>query len=360
MAKSRSLTLASDVKYRDSRVIDDRGEINASSKKDLLEILGSLTSDDVKSLTDTEATKEEARQKRIEEATVRREAVNSAFSDVSGESHREIGQEMAGVINESVTRQGILRSVAQYQTLSQGERPETYVQEKSVEVVTTSGATSVTTQIVRDNIVNAPEVDIQARPYIEKRKIDRSREDILQRKFNEAEEQILVGEDRLFIKAVDQLATRYSRESEHVGTQISPTILASGIDLITGHNVPLAKLLFSSNLWAKIITNRDFENLIDPVSRLELLRTGFVGALYGAEIMTDHYREPTQKVIEPNELYYFSDEQFIGEYTDRGGVESTPVGVDTTGIAGLGWHLVESLSIALTNFRGIAKTTLTS
>lgn len=357
----KSITLASDITHRGSKAFNDNGELNAASTRDAMRMLASLAEGGqiAGALTDKEATAEEARAKEVAAVARRREAVQEAMADTSGETHRDLGVELAGTINESTTRLGIMRQVLKFQNLNQGERPEIDVQDKNVTVVVSSGATQVQTQIVRDNYVSPPEVDIQARPFIEKRAIDRTRTDLLQRKLAEAEEQILVGEDRLFKIGVDRMIAAHNREAVHIGSEMSPDALGTGIDLITGYNVPLDKILFAANLWTKMMYSREFENLIDPVTRLEILRTGRVGSINGAQLLTDAYREPNQKVLNPNETYYFSVEDFVGEYTDRGGVESTPIGVAETGVAGLGWHLVESLSLGLVNHRGVAKTTLT-
>lgn len=349
--------LMKDVDYKGTKAFDSKGEINASSNKEALKIIASLIEkgnfNDIE--TDSEA---EVAAIREQEVANRKETVIAMMADKTGQERSRIGSELAGTINVNVARQGLMRQLVEFAPLNQGESPEIYLQDKNVEVVVTTGPTQVELQIIRDLMVRPPEVDIQGRIYIEKRQVDRSREDILQRKFEEGEEQILVGEDRMFKTAVDALIERNSQESVHFGNELTPPIIGEGMSQVTDFGLPLSAILFSSSLWTKLSTSREFENLIDPVTRLEILRTGRVGSFYGATILSDHHREPTQKVLDPNEVYYFSSPELLGEYTDRGGVEALPLTAAETRIAGFGWHMVESVSCGLVNFRAVAKTTL--
>lgn len=345
--------LASTVSFRGARVFNDAGELNAASKSDALAMIAQVAAQ--LSAGDNIVTESEAETAATTRAE-RREVLAAIINDKTGETARTVGAEMAGTINESINREGLMRQLCQYAELEQGERPEVYVQQKEVVAAVMTGPTQAQLQVVRDNVIFPQEVDITERLIIEQRQINSTREDLLQRKYNEGLEAVMVGEDRMFKKACDALISKMGQQSLHAGANITTGAIESGISMITGFNLPLQAILFASNLWANMATNRDFENLIDPVSRLEIIRTGKIGQLWGADVLTDGVREPNLKVLDSNEIYYFASPEYLGEYTDRGGVQSVPLGPEHTGINGAGWHIAESLSLAIVNHRAVAKT----
>jgi len=348
--------LASQVDYRGARVFTDDGEVNAGSKRDLLKMLASLTEviqeNDI--VTEEEASTLQEKQRKHREE--RREVLAAIMADKTGDVARQTGVEMAQVIYQSVTRVGLMRQLLQYEQLAQGERPEVSVETKGLQVAVMTGPTQARLQIANDFYLLPPEVEIVVRLLVPAKRVNQSREDILQRKFNEGLEAILVGEDRLFKVAADALIDANGQATTNVGAAVTPQALSAGMSKITQWGLPLENIIFASNLWTGMALNRDFELLIDPVTRLEILRTGRMGSLMGAQLLTDAARDPNLKVLEQNEIYYTSAPQYVGEFTDRGGVQSEPIGAAETAINGAGWHMVEYLSLALPNYRAIART----
>jgi hypothetical protein len=340
---------------RGGQLMNEYGQIQASSKRDAMaqiaEILAAQASG-TQIVTASEAVKQEAAAKN------RKEVLAAMIADKTGETTRKVGEQIAGTVNMNLDRMGFARNLMKYQPLEQGQRPEVYVQQKNVTAVLMSGPTQAQLQIVRDPVIFPKEVDITGRLVIEGRIINTSREDVLQRKFNEALEQIIVQEDIMFKTGLDTLIDATGQSSIHAGPGLTVGVFESGIELVRGFNMPLASILFASNMFSNFITNREFEDMIEPVSRLEILRTGTIGTWYGATVMTDGVREPTQKVLNAGEIYFFSSPEYVGEYTDRGGVQSTPLTVAETGVNGAGWHLVEYMSQALPNHRAVARTRL--
>jgi hypothetical protein len=70
-------------------------------------------------------------------------------------------------------------------------------------------------------------------------------------------------------------------------------------------------------------------------------------------VYSDAYRHPQHKVLQQGDLIVFAAPETLGQFTDRGGVESLPVDAAVTGIPGRGWQLQESLSIVIANSRGV-------
>jgi len=353
-----NVTLASNVKHRGSKVFSDDGHLNASSNKDAMQILASVIEQISKGatiLTDNEAQTAAL----TEAARQERKAVMAAIiQDPKGSTHKKTAMSLAGTISETAARIGIMRRICQEGMVEQGQRPEITIEHRDVTAVVMTGPTTARLQVVRSPYIQPPEVSLTARIYVETREINQTRDDILQRKYNEAVDSIIVQEDRMWKAGSDALIDANGQGSTHVGTGITRGMMESGMASVTDWGLPLANILFSSNLFTNLHVNQDFENLIDPVTRLELVRTGFVGTLFGAAVITDGVREPTQRVLGKGEIYFTSLPQYIGEYTDRGGVDAQPIGSAETGVNGAGFHLNEEMSLGLVNHRAISRTRL--
>lgn len=349
--------LASTVKHRGAQLFNDKGEMNAASKKDALAMLATAAqalSSGADLVNDDDYQAHTASAAKVREE--HRQILSAMMADQTGEVKRRIGAEIAGTVNTTISRMGFMRQLLKYETLVQGQRPEITVQDKNTVAAVLTGPTQVQLQVVKDPFIVVPEVSISARPYIETRVLNTARNDVLQEKFDEALENILVQEDKLFKNSCDQLVTAMDQVTLHTGNGVTPAVVRAGLSGITDFNLTPTTVLFASNLFTNLITSREWENLIEPVTRLEILRTGRIGTLYGLNVMTDGVREKTQKVLNNNEIYFFGEPQFLGEYTDRGGVTSVPIGPAETGINGAGWHINEELSQAVVNHRAVHKT----
>lgn len=124
--------------------------------------------------------------------------------------------------------------------------------------------------------------------------------------------------------------------------------------LVSRWNIPAAHLLMATDLWVDIIGNSNFANVIDPVSKHELLLTGTLGTMFGMTISTDAFRHPQHKVLNQGEFFVVGAAENHGMYTDRGGVNAQPIDGATENIPGRGWFLSELVSMAISNSRSVA------
>lgn len=354
-ARPNAPVLASGLKFGGSAIFNSQGEINANSKKDVLAVLSALAKNPELNLASvvTESEMENYQQKQIEAANARAETLAAVIADKSLTVATEVGLEMANTIYDNVQHQGIMRKILMYQPLVQGQLPQIALNRRNVMAATLQGPTQARLQIVRDIWLWPAEVDVTFRLMIEGKRLNQSREDELQLRYNEGLESILIAEDRGWKRTTDLLIDREGMGTNVVSsTGLTPAAMKAGMTAITGNGMPVEKIVISGSLWGDVVLDTNFGVLIDPVSRLEILRTGRMGTMFGAEILTDASRDPRQKVLEPNEVYFASSPQFIGAYTDRGGPQILPLTAAETGIAGAGWHGVEYLSIGVYGARG--------
>jgi hypothetical protein len=95
--------------------------------------------------------------------------------------------------------------------------------------------------------------------------------------------------------------------------------------------------------------------MLDPVSKYDLVLNGELGILLGLRIVTDGYRAPELQVLNSGEIYVVGQAQNHGQFTTRGGVESTPIDGALKNKNSKGWWLAENISVIITNARSVAK-----
>lgn len=317
-----------------------RGELNASSKRDLF--------------TQQQKFLQAAAQGNmlaIDSATGR-ELVQAAFNDK--ESHRVLGEKIADALSITANRQGFMRKYLAKVDVQQGSMPRFPMRNKDVTAIWSTSPTKVESQIVRDKWFTPPELMVVARPFIPQVELNQSSGDVLQEKFIEGTEATMVAEDRLWYNQVQALVG-VDNNLSIISGQLTPYNLMTVASQVTRWGLKTAHLLTASDLWQDIIGNSDFHQAIDPVARHELLLTGELGVMYGMTITSDAYRHPQHKVLGQGEFYVISDALNHGAYSDRGGLTSTPTDISVERIPGRGYVIHESLAVCVANSRSVAK-----
>lgn len=329
------------------RAVGANGELNASSVQDLLrqqiKFLEFAADQGIVTASQAEA--------RETGAAARREALLAAFS--SKEAHAELGEVLAADLYLAANREGFARRFLARQELSQGQIAQVRVRNKNVVGVVASSPSKTQTQIMRDNVHYPTEFYITARPFVEKREIDQSTADVLEEKYIEALEGIMVAEDRVLYKMVKATVGSENNQLNIIGT-LNPLSLSVLRNTVTKWNIPATSLLVANDLWNDITSDSGFQQIIDPVSKHELLLTGQLATLLGMVVYSDAYRHPQHKVLNAGDMIVFGSPENLGQYTDRGGVTSEPIDSAIEGIPGRGWMLQESLSMVVANARAVA------
>ncbi len=341
--------IASELKFSNSgeRAIGINGELNASSRGDLVQQIAKLME-----VASTQGVVTEQQMTKLEQAAAHRQMISAAF--VSKEAHAELGEVLADELYQAGNREGFMRRFLSRQELSQGQIPRVKMRMKNVVATVASAPSRVATQIVRDNTFYPPEFYITGRPFVEKREIDQSSGDVLEEKYIEGLEAIMVAEDRTFYNLANATINTSNPLTTIVGT-MSPAALATLRNQVTGWNIPASAWLIANDIWSDIIGDASFSSLIDPVSKHELLLTGQLGTILGMTVYSDAFRHPQHKVLSKGEMFIIGDPINTGSYSDRGGIDSQPIDASIEGVPGKGWMFTESVSCVIANSRAIAK-----
>lgn len=346
----RTPVIATDLRLgrNDERAVGRNGELNASSKRDLLQqiarMMEAASTNEI--ITESEATR------RAEIARLQQNMLTASFSD--SRIHRELGEIMADDLYIAGNRDGFARRFMTKQELQQGQVPRVKMRMKNVTATIASGPSKIETQITQDNQFWAPEFDLVARPFVTKREIDQSVADVVDEKFVEGLEALMVSEDRIWKAMADKTVGLDNPLTNVVGT-LNPQAMMSVKNYVTAWNIPARYLLIANDLWNDIVADPAWMDAIDQVSKHEVLLTGQLGTVYGMDIVSDAFRHPQHKVLNRGEFYVIGDGINHGTMSDRGGVESTPTDISTERTPGRGWVLLESISMVIANSRSVAK-----
>ena len=348
-ASRKTAVVASDFRFKDSaeRAIGANGELNASSKRDLLNqqqrFLTAASNGDVISA--------EAAAQREQDQKTSRELIKAAFNDP--EVHRVLGERMAESLYVTANRQGFMRKYLTRIDVQQGSIPRFPVRGKNVTAVWATGPTKVGTQITRDKWYTPAELSVVTRPFVTQNELNRSAGDVLQEKYVEATEAVMVTEDRLLYGQWKRTIGLENNLSIISG-QLTPYALAQVRTNVTQWGLKAPHVLIASDLYTDIIGNQEFYSAIDPVARHELLLTGELAVMYGMTITSDAYRHPEHKVLSKGEFFVIADALNHGAYSDRGGLMSTTTDISVEGLPGKGWVLYEQLAVSVANARAVA------
>lgn len=328
------------------RFVGNNGEINASSKKDLLQRSMQLMQ--------ANANGEVAADERVaaaERVATNRQLISAAFEDPR--SHRVLGEKMGDQIYMTANRKGYARRFLNKIDLRQGDLPRFPVRRKNVQAFMVTGPTQVQAQFTADKWLMPPELQIVSRVFVPQNEINQSTGDVLDEKYVEGLEGIMVTEDRMYLNACRQ-TIGVDNELAIISGTLSPLSLMSVRQNVARWGMKAVYCLMANDLFVDIVGDANFIQAIEPVARHELVMTGEMAVLYGMTLVSEAYRHPEHRTLDEGEFAVISDPAFHGAYSDRGGVDAQPIDGTTEKVAGRGWLFQESIAMSVANARSVA------
>lgn len=349
ISRSRATFLpgATKIGGQDNPFTDAMGNINASSQADLLVQIGNAlkAADKGEIISTTKAN--------VEKARGRRQALVEAANDPSGRSMLMLGQALAAEIQETTNREGFARRICMYQEIGQGENNQVTVKEKNVIGFMAVSPSQVTPVEIRQRQILPAEFHINGFILIDTAELAKSSGDLLEEKYEEGLEAIMVQEDRLWRTMAVQAAD--VRNTVQNFATFTPSVFARLINQVSRWGIPTPNCLFASDLWQDIIANGDFAGVLDPVTKWELLQEGYLGTLYGVTMNTDNFRQTNLRVLENGEVFVVGAPLNHGVFVVRGTMIAEPVNKFAEGSPKKGWFLDEIASMVLGNAMSVAQ-----
>ncbi len=322
-----------------NQFFDNKGQINASSMKDLASQLAKFAS--------VMEDGSEAAPTRVSTAAAD-DLIERAIYSQDGKV--ALAQAMANPIRRNLDYHGIGRRSLVVDPLPQGAMA-TYERDVDVQaVVISANGSGPESRIFGDRVV-VPEFEIYSNPTIRIAEVKRRRFNVIERAVQKARQEIMAQEDANVFAAFDNAA-----QVENQLVDISDAGLTKR-DLLA--------LKAQVDRW-DLVTTKFFLNIqeytdilswgagggqglsggeFDPVTMREVLQTGLYAQLWGADLMVS-------KIVPPGTAYAVADPEFVGVMPIRQDIEVLPA--DEPRQLKLGWVVSEIIGIAIVNPRGVA------
>lgn len=326
-------------------MFDNRGQMNASSVRDLMQGLAkyaSLLEDNLPSnqgLTGQVSLSDDAK----DELIVR--AINTQEGKIA------LAQAMANPIRRNLDYHGIARRALVVDPLSQGSIPS-YERDIDVSaVVISSNGTGPESRVFGDRVV-VPEFELFANPTVRISEVKRRRFNVIDRAVQKARQEIMAQEDANVFAAIDAAASVENVVQDIADAGMLKRDLVELKAQVDRWDLVTTKYFMNINEFTDILKwgSGGGQGLgggeVDPVTMREILQTGLYAHIWGADIMVS-------KIVPPGTVYALSDPEFVGVMPIRQDIEVLPA--DEPKQLKLGWVVSEQIGIAIVNPRGVSK-----
>ncbi len=333
-------------------------EINAGSTAEVVAQLARLAEAVASGQVSLDSTQKPSHEVNAAVQAERQEALQAAYNNWTGAGNQrewsELGSLIGAEVSQTLFREGFMRRYMERAEITQGI-VRVRIKYPAVTGVVAASPSQTWPQFFKARYFVPPEFYVKANVLIEERDILQGSSDLLDDAFQQCQEQIMVQEDLVYKASLDATVGIANAQQILVGG-LTPTSLASMRASIAAWGLPPANLLMSSDGWANITGNAAvWGNAFDPVTKYELIQTGFLGTIFGMSILSDAYRVVEKQVLKQGEFYVLSSMDTHGVYTDRGPVKAQPIDGAVQGVPARGWFFWELLSITVANARSVVK-----
>lgn len=338
--------------FSNEPLIGSDGSVNGANLGEFMRNLNSLmqasASGQVREMQAATA-KEELRAK-----AEKQEALANAMTSNDTQVQQALAEVIGDQIYETLGRSGFARKFLTVKPLGMGDTHKIPVITPDVTAYYTSGNSDVPASQIRQNYIYPTTFEILAKVLINNIELATSPVDLLDIKYNQALEQMLVAEDKVFKKFSDEASTAHNEQVFF--STLTPTILASiRTQIDTQGGIPVNGSLISADIWADIIAESEFQSFYSPVEKHEIVLTGRLGTLMGMDIVTDGFRIPTLKVLDQGSVYVYGIPDTLGQIGQYGQMQVTAIDQAVIGMAKKGWMLYNVIDMTIANSRAVVR-----
>jgi len=330
------------------RLIGGNGEVNAGSKRELMSNISNLLDHHRGGRIEKSATAS-YRQLQMEKTALVREAI----ADKSGEAFQVLGEVIGDEIWETLGREGFARRILMVKPLGKGETGRVSIRKKDVVAYMVTSDVNVVAARVRQDYLYPPEFYLISNIEIEDKDIEQATGDLMDDKYQDGLEQILVREDQILKGLLDNAAG--SVNDTTFFNSFTPTIFTSINTLVRRWGLTTATAIIAYDIWDDIIADSEFSAWWDPVSKHELIMEGGLGSILNVEIVTDGFRYDTLQVLDAGEVYFLASPQTLGAITQRKELSVEAINKYNQGRPTRGWFMEQIEGMVVANSRAVAK-----
>lgn len=320
------------------------GELNASSKRELMQVVGHVLAESRQNVITQRAASHEEAQMRL--ATLR-----EAYADKSGTKFQVLGEVISEEIWETLGREGFSRRLLSVMPLAKGQTGRVKVRRKDVVAYQVTTDVKIQEQRIRQPYVYPPEFYLGAHILIEDKEIEQASTDLLDEKFQDGLEALLRREDLITRALLTRAATTFNNLV--LFTTFNPSVLTTLRTQVNRWGTPAATMVIAFDIWDDIIADADFVAWWDQVHKHELILEGRLGSMLGMEIITDGYRYATLQVLQPGEVYVTASPVTLGTITQRKELDSRAIDQYNLGRPARGWFMEQIQGQVIVNGRAV-------
>lgn len=333
-------------------IVGSNGSINGFNMADFMKNMGALMAA-ASSGQVVEEQKAHARAT-LQEKLGKKEALASAINSSDTATQQALAEVVGDTVYETLGRSGFARKFMTIKPLARTETHRVPVVTPDVTSFISTENSDIPASQIRQNVLYPKPFVTSARVLIDILELMISPVDLLDIKYNQALEQVLVGEDRAFLKFVEAAAPVHNEPVYF--TTLTPTVLASVRNQIdTQGGIPVGGMLMAADIWADIISESEFQNFYSPVEKHEIVLTGRLGTLMGMDIVTDGFRIPNLKVLPQGGLYVFGIPDTLGQIGQYEQMQVTAIDQGVIGVNKKGWLLNNVIDMCVGNARAVVK-----
>lgn len=338
------------------RLFGADGQINASDDRELIQKIGALLNGSQQRtasvgdkrkgqpqgprLFERKTTDEYARHLQVYE-----HALRVAATDGTGQGHRIIGEVLGDEVYETLGRESFAPVCLMFRELDGKEVGRVRVRKKDVtaQISTTNITTNRT--MVRQFYVYPSEYYITASASIEEKELAQAGGEILDEKYQDLLEQVLVQQDTRIKTQFDATVGVFNPLVSFV--TFTPTFFTQAKINIDHWGIPCTRAVMAWDLWNDISAQAEFANWFDPVTKHEMILDGRLGSLMDVQLITDALRYDTLRVLNDGEIYFLGPASAVGVILQRKALQANPTDRYNFGQPERGWYLVQIQSDAV-------------
>lgn len=323
---------------------ESSGELNAYHDKDLLKVIG----DALRAASSGNI----IQRPRMSATASAERAELVALSKDNPERWAALGQDIVTQISETREREGFMRSLLLPSSLKNGEIARVRCKKLSAQSVVVTGPASIGYQYIKDNNYAMPEFEIVGNIAVKNIDIQQNGTDSLDDAYNQGLQAFMVQEDRLLMNSLRK-TIGLDNPVHYISGELTPGIFSKLRTGVSDWGLSASTALLHNSYWDDFVTNPDWSNFLEPVSKYELLYTGYLGQILGCNLRTDGFKDVSQQVVSRGEIVLLSSPEYVGAYVDRGGIQAKPTDGSNRGSTDQGWFMYETLGMLVANGRAV-------
>jgi hypothetical protein len=336
-------------------LVDERtGEYNASNEAGLKEVLqavlhmadaGDLTPNRPKpAFFDTSEWMEDGH------------LVKAAFDEkrpAEGGPWQVLGEVFSDDIYETMGRTAFADKVLSHQNVAEQGIARVRIHRMDVVAWAMVSDGHVAESFIKQKWVFPKGFDLDAHIVMQEAEIHEAGAQLLEEKYQDGLEAIMVREDRILKYLFDQAAQ--APNDELLFASFTPTSFTTLRQQVWDWGIPVPHMVMAIDLMNDLFADKDWQGWYSPIEKHELAMEGRLGKLGDIEILTDGLRYSTLRVLNQGEVYFLGAPQNLGTKSLMIPLNSTVVDQRVVGRAVRGWFLLQREALTVANSRAVSK-----